>query len=154
VVRVVLPDGTELPRKGKLDYVSPSVDPATGTQELRALFANDDLALVSGQFVRVRLQGFERDSALAVPRRAVQQSLDQQFVLVVGKGDTVAARDVETGTWSGDWWIIQRGLEPGDRIVVEGVQKAAPGRPVRPVELSDSAVVDSAVADTAGGGSQ
>jgi membrane fusion protein (multidrug efflux system) len=154
VVRVVLPDGTELPRKGKLDYVSPSVDPATGTQELRALFANDDLALVSGQFVRVRLQGFERDSALAVPRRAVQQSLDQQFVLVVGKGDTVAARDVETGTWSGDWWIIQRGLEPGDRIGVEGVQKAAPGRPVRPVELPDSAVVDSAVADTARGGSQ
>jgi membrane fusion protein (multidrug efflux system) len=154
VVRVVLPDGTELPREGKLDYVSPSVDPATGTQELRASFANDDRALVPGQFVRVRLQGFERDSALAVPRRAVQQSLDQQFVLVVGKGDTVAARDVETGTWSGDWWIVERGLEPGDRIVVEGVQKAAPGRPVSPVTLADSAVVDSAAADTARGGSQ
>jgi membrane fusion protein (multidrug efflux system) len=154
VVRVVLPDGTELPREGKLDYVSPSVDPATGTQELRASFANDDRALVPGQFVRVRLQGFERDSALAVPRRAVQQSLDQQFVLVVGKGDTVAARDVETGTWSGDWWIVERGLEPGARIVVEGVQKAAPGRPVSPVTLADSAVVDSAAADTARGGSQ
>jgi membrane fusion protein (multidrug efflux system) len=148
VVRVVLPDGTELPREGKLDYVSPSVDPATGTQELRASFDNDDLALVPGQFVRVRLQGFERDSALAVPRRAVQQSLDQQFVLVVGPGDTVAARDVETGTWSGDWWIIDRGLEPGDRIVVEGVQKAAPGQPVKPV-----AVADSAVPDTTRGGS-
>jgi membrane fusion protein (multidrug efflux system) len=149
VVRVVLPDGTELPREGKLDYVSPSVDPATGTQELRASFDNDDLALVPGQFVRVRLQGFERDSALAVPRRAVQQPLDQQFVLVVGPGDTVAARDVETGTWSGDWWIIDRGLEPGDRIVVEGVQKAAPGQPVKPV-----AVADSAVPDTTRGGSQ
>lgn len=149
VVRVVLPDGRELPRKGKLDYVSPSVDPATGTQELRASFANDDLALVPGQFVRVRLQGFEQDSALAVPRRAVQQSLDQQFVLVVGKGDTVTARDIETGTWSGDWWIIERGLEPGDRVVVDGVQKAAPGGTVRPVALPDSAV-----ADTARGGSQ
>ena len=149
VVTVVLPDGTELPRKGKLDYVSPSVDPATGTQELRASFANDDLALVPGQFVRVRLQGFERDSAVAVPRRAVQQSLDQQFVLVVGKGDSVAARDVETGTWSGDWWIIERGLAPGDRIVVDGVQKAAPGATVRPVALADSAA-----ADTAKGGSQ
>jgi membrane fusion protein, multidrug efflux system len=149
VIRVVLPDGRELPRKGKLDYVSPSVDPATGTQELRASFDNEDLALVPGQFVRVRLQGFERDSALAVPRRAVQQSLDQQFVLVVGKGDTVAARDIETGTWSGDWWIVERGLQPGDRIVVEGVQKAAPGSTVRPVALPDSAV-----ADTARGGAQ
>ena len=149
VVRVVLPDGSELPRKGKLDYVSPSVDPATGTQELRASFGNDDRALVPGQFVRVRLQGFERDSALAVPRRAVQQSLDQQFVLVVGQGDTVAARDIEAGTWSGDWWIVENGLKPGDRVVVEGVQKAAPGQPVRPVALPDSAV-----ADTARGGSQ
>jgi membrane fusion protein, multidrug efflux system len=160
VVRVVLPDGSELPRKGKLDYVSPSVDPATGTQELRASFANDDLALVAGQFVRVRLQGFERDSALAVPRRAVQQSLDQQFVLVVGKGDTVVARNVETGTWSGDWWIVERGLAPGDRVVVDGVQKAMPGQPVRPVPLPDSAVVadtapaDTTRADTARGGSQ
>jgi membrane fusion protein (multidrug efflux system) len=149
VVRVVLPDGTELPREGKLDYVSPSVDPATGTQELRASFDNDDLALVPGQFVRVRLQGFERDSALAVPRRAVQQSLDQQFVLVVGPGDTVAARDVETGTWSGDWWIIDRGLEPGDLIVVVGVLTAARGQPVKPV-----AVADCAVPDTTRGGSQ
>jgi membrane fusion protein (multidrug efflux system) len=150
VVRVVLPNGTELPREGKLDYVSPSVDPATGTQELRASFANDDLALVAGQFVRVRLRGFERDSALAVPRRAVQQSLDRQFVLVVGKGDTVTARDIDTGSWSGDWWIVERGLETGDRVVVDGVQKAAPGRPVRPVALPDSAVA----ADSARGGSQ
>ncbi len=149
VVRVVLPDGSELPREGKLDYVSPSVDPATGTQELRASFTNDDLALVPGQFVRVRLQGFERDSALAVPRRAVQQSLDQQFVLLIGKGDTVTTRDIHTGTWSGDWWIVERGLEPGDRVVVDGVQKAVPGGTVRPVALSDSAV-----ADTARGGSQ
>jgi membrane fusion protein (multidrug efflux system) len=156
VVRVVLPDGTELPRTGVLDYVSPSVDPATGTQELRASFGNDDLALVSGQFVRVRLQGFERDSALAVPRRAVQQSLDQQFVLVVGKGDTVQARDVETGTWSGDWWIVERGLEPGERVVVDGVQKAAPGSPVRPVALADSSVArsDSVVAATVQGGTR
>jgi membrane fusion protein (multidrug efflux system) len=149
VIRVVLPDGSALDRTGKLDYVSPSVDPATGTQEFRASFSNADQALVAGQFVRVRLQGFERDSALAVPRRAVQQSLDRQFLLVIGKGDTVTARDIDTGTWSGDWWIVEHGLQPGDRVVVEGVQKAQPGQPVRPVALSDSAV-----ADTAGGGAQ
>lgn len=137
-VKVVLPDGSELPRAGKLDYVSPSLDPATGTQEFRALFTNKDLLLVSGQFVRVRLEGFQRDSTLAVPRRAVQQSLGRQFVLVVGQGDTVAARDVQTGAWSGDAWIIERGLAVGDRVIVDGVQKAAPGRPVKPVPAVDS----------------
>ena len=142
VIHALLPDGKELPRTGKLDYVSPSVDPSTGTQELRASFANDDLSLVPGQFVRVRLEGFERDSAIAVPRRAVQQSLDKQFVLVVGKGDTVQSRDIEAGAWSGDWWVVERGLEPGERVVVEGVQKAAPGTRVRPVALPDSGVAD------------
>jgi membrane fusion protein (multidrug efflux system) len=159
LVKVVLPDGTELPRTGRLDYVSPSVDPGTGTLELRARFDNEDLALVAGQFVRVRLQGFERDSVLAVPRRAVQQSLDKQFVLVVGKGDTVAARDIDAGSWSEDWWIVERGLGAGERVVVDGVQKAAPGRPVRPVALADSAVgktltADSVAADGTQGGSQ
>jgi len=158
-VKVVRPDGTEAPRGGRLDYVSPSVDPGTGTLELRASFDNRDRSLVAGQFVRVRLHGFERDSALAVPRRAVQQSLDRQFVLVVGKGDTVQARNIETGTWSGDWWIIESGLQAGERVVVEGVQKAAPGQPVRPVVLADSAVADrtaadSTTADSAQGGSQ
>ena len=107
-VKVVLPDGTEAPRGGRLDFVSPSVDPGTGTQELRASFDNRDRSLVPGQFVRVRLHGFERDSALAVPRRAVQQSLGGSSCYVVGKGDTAQARNVETGTWSGDWWIIEQ----------------------------------------------
>ena len=158
-VRIVLPDGTELPQRGRLDYVSPSVDPGTGTLELRASFDNRDLALVAGQFVRVRLHGFERDSALAVPRRAVQQSLDKQFLLVVGKGDTVTSRDIETGSWSGDWWMVERGLQAGERVVVDGVQKAVPGSPVRPVALADSAegktvAADSAAADSAQEGSQ
>jgi membrane fusion protein, multidrug efflux system len=137
-VRVVMPDGTELPQAGKIDYVSPSADPETGTQEFRAVFGNKDLLLTSGQYVRVRLEGFARDSALAVPRRAVQQSLGRQFVLVVGPGDTVASRDVRPGVWSGDSWIIEQGLAAGDRVIVDGGQKAAPGRPVKPVPLSDT----------------
>jgi membrane fusion protein, multidrug efflux system len=139
-VQVTLPDGTTLPRTGKLDFVAPSLDAETGTQEFRALFRNSDHLLVPGQFVRVRLNGFTRDSALAIPQRAVQQALGRQFVLVVGKGDTVASRDVQPGAWSGNLWIIDKGLNPGDRVVVDGVQKAAPGRPVRAVALADSAV--------------
>ena len=151
-IRAVLPDGTELPREGRLDFVSSSLDPATGTQEFRASFTNKDLLLVPGQFVRVRLEGFTRDSALSVPRRAVQQALGRQFVLVVGKGDTVTARDIQPGPWSGDSWIIERGLSLGDQVVVDGVQKALPGRVVRPVALSDSAAAPTPdVAETEAG---
>ncbi len=140
-VQVTLPDGTVFPRTGRLDFVAPSLDATTGTQEFRALFRNGDHLLVPGQFVRVRLDGFSHDSALAIPQRAVQQALGRQFVYVVGKGDTVAARDIQPGPWSGNLWIIDKGLNAGERVVVDGTQKAAPGRPVRPVPLA---------ADTAG----
>jgi membrane fusion protein (multidrug efflux system) len=140
VVRVVLPNGSVLPRAGHLNFVSPSLDSATGTQEFRAEFANGDRSLLPGQFVRVRLAGFTRTNALAVPQRAVQQGLGRQFVYVVGAGDTASARDVRPGPWSGTLWIIDDGLMPGDRVIVDGAQKVAPGRPVRPVPLGDTAV--------------
>ena len=138
-VQAVLPDGSLLPRIGHLDFVAPSLDASTGTQELRALFENPDHLLMPGEFVRVRLRGFARDSALAVPQRAVQAQLGRQFVYVVGAGDTVRARDVEPGPWAGDQWIIERGLAPGDRVIVDGVQKVAPGRPAKPVPLAADA---------------
>ena len=137
-VQVVLPDGSVLPRTGRLDFVAPSLDASTGTQEFRAVFQNGDRLLMPGQFVRVRLLGFTRQHAMAVPERAVQTGLGRQFVYVLGRGDTVQTRDVQTGPWSGGEWIIDRGLEPGDRVVVDGIQKIMPGRPARPVPLSDS----------------
>ncbi len=137
-VRVVMPDGSLLPRVGKLDFVAPSLDSASGTEEFRANFSNGDRRLLPGQFVRVRLEGFARSSALAVPQRAVMQGMGRQFVYVVGAGDTVAARDVTPGPWSGSLWIIDSGLAAGDRVVVEGTQKVAPGRVVKPVPLADS----------------
>jgi membrane fusion protein, multidrug efflux system len=137
-VRVVLPDGSLLPRVGRINFMSPSLDSASGTQEFRAQFTNADRRLLPGQFVRVRLAGFSRSSALAVPQRAVQQGLGRQFVYVVGAGDTVTARDVNTGPWSGTLWIIDSGLTPGDRVVVDGIQKVAPGRVVKPVPVVDS----------------
>jgi membrane fusion protein (multidrug efflux system) len=142
-IEVTLPDGSRFPRTGKLDFVAPTLDAATGTQEFRALFRNPDYLLVPGQFVRVRLSGFTRDSALAIPQRAIQQALGRQFVYVVGKGDSVATRDVQPGPWSGKLWIIDKGLSPGDRVVVDGVQKAAPGRTVRTVAFVDSTTVSS-----------
>jgi membrane fusion protein (multidrug efflux system) len=140
-VRVLLPDGSLLPRTGKLNFVAPSIDSASGTEEFRATFANADRRLLPGQFVRVRLDGFTRPSALAVPQRAVMQGMGRQYVFVVGQGDTVVARDVKTGSWSGSLWIIDQGLSAGDRVVVEGTQKIAPGRVVKPVPFFDSTTV-------------
>src|SRR5207247_700107 len=99
--------------------------------EFRALFSNPDRLLMPGQFVRAVLVGFARESALAVPLRAVQSGLGRQFVYVVGVGDTAKMRDVQPGPWSGRLWIIDRGLNAGDRVVVDGVQKVIPGRPMR-----------------------
>ena len=138
-VRAVLPDGSLLPRVGHINFMAPSLDSASGTQEFRAEFANGDHRLLPGQFVRVRLEGFRRASALAVPQRAVQQGLGRQFVYVVGAGDTVVARDVNPGQWSGNLWIIDSGLAAGDRVIVDGLQKVAPGRVVRPMPAADSA---------------
>lgn len=140
VVEAIMPDGTTLARTGRLDFVAPSLDATTGTQDFRALFANPDHVLVPGQFVRVRLVGFSADRALTVPVRAVQTTLGRQFVYVVTAGDTVRTRDVEAGAWSGDQWIVRTGLSAGDRIVVDGVQKVAPGRPVHAIAPSESAI--------------
>jgi membrane fusion protein (multidrug efflux system) len=145
-VRVVLPDGSELSRVGRINFMAPSLDSASGTQEFRAQFTNADRRLLPGQFVRVRLEGFQRSNALAVPQRAVQQGLGRQFVYVVGVGDTVTARDVNTGQWSGNLWIIESGLAAGDRVVVDGIQKVAPGRVVKPV----AAAADSSSASAVG----
>ena len=134
-VRVVLPNGTLLPRPGRLTFVAPSLDSATGTQEFRATFENHDRILLPGQFVNVRLSGFSRANALAVPQRAIQTGLGRMFVYVVSAGDTVVARDVKTGPWSGTLWIVDDGLKPGDRVIVDGIQKAAPGR-VAPYNLA------------------
>jgi membrane fusion protein (multidrug efflux system) len=138
-VEVTLSDSTVLPEKAALDFVAPSLDPETGTQELRAKFSNVSRLLTPGQFVRVQLTGFTREGALAVPQRAVQQSLGRQFVYVVGVGDSVAARDVQPGPWSGALWIIDKGLDAGDRVIVDGTQKVRPGGTVHPVPIADTA---------------
>jgi membrane fusion protein, multidrug efflux system len=152
-VQVVLSDGTALPRTARLDYLAPSLDAATGTQEFRARFDNRDRLLLPGQFVRARLTGFVRSDAIALPQQAVQQALGRQFVYVVGQGDTVTARDIQPGPWSGSRWIIDKGLDGGERVVVDGVQKVRPGAVVKPVALADSNAntTESTAAASAGG---
>ena len=152
-VQVSFTDGTAFPTLGRIGYVDPVVDPATGTQEYRAELANPDHILLPGQFVRVQVLGLIRDSALVVPQRAVQQQLGRQSVFVVGKGDSVAAREVKGAGWSGGGWLIESGLKPGDRVVVDGIQKIGPGSVVRPVALRDTTTTQALPGDRPAGSS-
>jgi membrane fusion protein, multidrug efflux system len=137
-LEAILPDGAPAPAQGRLDFVDPVVDPATGTQQFRAEFPNRERLLIPGQFVRIRLLGLMRDSAILVPQRAVLLTMGRQAVYLVDAADTVRARDVTASTWTGDQWLIEEGLKPGDRVIVDGVQKVGPGSRVRPVPATDS----------------
>src|SRR3989449_593439 len=132
-VQVALADGSVFPATGQLNFADLAVQPATGTLQLRAQLGNPHHVLLPGQFVRVRLLGLKRPSAILVPQRAVQQSLGGAFVYVVGDSGKVAARNVVATSWDSGSWLIEQGLEAGDRVVVDGVQKVAPGQPAKAV---------------------
>lgn len=132
-VQATLADGSVFGQTGKVDFVDLTLQPTTGALQLRAEFANPQHTLLPGQFVRVRLLGLKRNDAILVPQRAVQQGLTGPFVYVLGDSNAVSARTVAATAWQGTQWIIEDGLKPGDRVVVDGTQKIAPGRPVRPV---------------------
>ena len=138
-VEAILPDGAPAPTMGRIGFVDPVLDPATGTQQFRVEFPNAQRLLLPGQFVRVRLHGLSRDSAIVVPQRAVLQAMGRQTVYVIAAGDTVRPREVVASAWTGSQWMIDQGLNPGDRVVVDGVQKIFPGMKVRPVPARDSA---------------
>ena len=138
-VQVILADGQPAPTLGKIGFVDPVLDPATGTQAFRAELANPQHLLLPGQFARVRLLGFTRDSTIVVPQRAVLQAMGRQTVYLVAAGDTVRPREVVASSWTGDQWLIDSGLAAGDRVVVDGLQKVFPGMKVRPVAADTSA---------------
>lgn len=131
-VTLILSDGTEFPYKGRIENSLNQVDPKTGTLELQAKFPNPQRTLLPGQFGRVRLQVDERKNAILVPQRAVQQLQNMQTVYSVGSGNKVEARAVTTGPRVGELWVVEQGLRPGDRIVVDGQLKVRPGSTVRP----------------------
>ena len=132
-VRLVLEDGTPYRIIGKLNFVDLAFDEATGTAALRAVFPNPQRTLVPGQFVRVRVEAGVQKQGLRVPQRAVTVTPTGANVMVVGAKDVVEARPVTLGALEGDTWIIQSGVQPGERVIVDGLQKAAPGKPVKPV---------------------
>ena len=135
-VRLVLEDGSEYRMPGYLDFFDLSIDEATGTAALRAQFPNPQRALLPGQFVRARVEAGTLPNGFRVPQRAVTLTPAGGTVMVVGAKDIVEAREVKLGSLEGDAWIIQSGLAAGERVIVDGLQKAAPGSPVKPVVAS------------------
>ncbi len=139
-VTVKLADGTTIPRRGRINFADTRINPSTGTFEMRAEVPNADGVLKPGQFVRVRLDGAVRSNALTVPQIAVLDGPQGKFVYVAdhdkdGK-DVAAVRPVTLGDWvtmDGDnHWVVETGLKPGDRVIVDSLPKLHPGAAIVP----------------------
>ncbi len=124
------------PHKGHMDYASPQVDPSTGTLVVRAVFDNKDQTLLPGLFVRVRTPIGHLDRAVLIANEAIGASQEGSYVLVVGADNVVQRKIIKTGDKQGRLRIVQSGLDPGDWVVTEGVQRAFPGAKVEPQRIT------------------
>jgi membrane fusion protein, multidrug efflux system len=130
VVRVTLPDGTLYEHAGKLNFLDVQVDPGTDTVTVRAELPNPERVLVDGQFVGVRVERGEPEKVLAVPQGSLQLDQAGPYVLVVGVDDKVEAKRVTLGAVEGAQVVVEGGLNEGERIIVDGIQKVRPGMTV------------------------
>ncbi len=133
-VEVVLADGSVFPNKGRVGFREPAFSSETGTFMVRAIISNPQSILKPGQFVRVNLKGAIRPKAILVPQRAVMQGAKGHFVWVAGKDNKAELRYIVAGDWYGDDWFINGGLRAGDRVVVDGGIRLAPGTSLKIVE--------------------
>jgi RND family efflux transporter MFP subunit len=120
------------PHRGNLDYAAPSVDTSTGTLMVRGVLANGDRALLPGYFARIRVPLGQPADATLVPDVALGADQGGRYLLVVNKDNVVEQRHVQTGPTEGTLRVITAGLQPDDRVVIEGVQRAVPGQKVDP----------------------
>lgn len=137
LVEVEFADGTRYPHTGKLNFADPSFNQQTGTFLVRAELPNPEGLLRPGMYLTVWLRGAERPQAVVVPQKAVLQTANGHLVFVVGPADTADPRPVLVGDWLDDQWIVTTGLHPGDRVVVDGLMRLAPGMPVKIVPAAD-----------------
>jgi membrane fusion protein (multidrug efflux system) len=149
-VRVVLEDGSELPRQGKLLFTDLTVDATSGQITLRAEVPNPDGLLLPGQYVRVRLSQAEVPAGMLLPQQAVTRTNQGDTVLVVGADNKPAPRPVKIGNAQGNKWLVLDGLKPGEQVIVDGFQKMmVPGAPVKTVPWTPGAAVSAASAPAA-----
>ena len=132
-VRIMLEDGTEYPRSGKLLFSDLTVDATTGQVTLRAEVPNPGDALLPGLYVRVRLTLARANNAIALPQQAVTRSPQGDIVMVVGADGKVSPRPVKVGNQQNGQWVILEGLKAGEQVMVDGFQKLRGDAPVKPV---------------------
>jgi len=137
-VTLTLEDGSVYAERGRLKVSEASVDPSTGSVLLRAVFPNPNRELLPGMFVRAQLTQGTRSAALMVPQRGVSHNpKGEATVLIVEKDDKVAERVVTADRAINGEWLITAGLAPGERVIVDGLQKAKPGSPVKVVPAAE-----------------
>jgi membrane fusion protein (multidrug efflux system) len=139
-VQLVLEDGSLYGVEGKLAFSEVTVDEGTGSVTLRAVFSNPRGELLPGMYVRARLTQGVQDDAILVPHAAVSRTpRGEGQAMVVNAENKVEPRIIKTGQSIGDKWVVTEGLAPGDRVIVEGLQKARPGSPVQAQEAGAAA---------------
>ncbi|MCG8617546.1 MAG: efflux RND transporter periplasmic adaptor subunit [Desulfobacterales bacterium] len=122
------------PFEGKIDYIDPQVDTASGTIRVRGIFPNPDHRILPGLYARVKVPTGAPRSELLVPDTAVSRDQKGYYLLVADPYDKVKYQPVETGPLAGHLRVIRQGIKPGDRIIINGLQKARPGSPVSVIE--------------------
>ncbi|AEO40623.1 efflux RND transporter periplasmic adaptor subunit [Xanthomonas euvesicatoria pv. eucalypti] len=144
-VTLQLEDGSTYAHSGTLEVVDAAVDTATGTVKLRAVVPNPERVLLPGMYVTAKLSMAVDEQAILVPQQAISRnSKGQAVAMVVGSDNKVAQRVLTTGDAIVDKWVVRQGLKAGDKVIVQGLQKASVGAEVRAVEVSQTAAADSA----------
>ncbi len=137
--KITFVDGTTYAHEGVLDFADVGLRTETGSRQARVVFPNPDRVLLPGQFVTVRFHGVSKPNSILIPQRAVQQGPSGPVVYVIGNEDKVEVRDVKATNWQGDRWLIEEGLQPGERVMVAGFQRVMPSAQVKPVVVPDAA---------------
>ena len=133
-VKLLMEDGTPYPLTGTLKFSEVTVDQSTGSITLRAVFPNPKQTLLPGMFVRAILEEGVNEQAITVPQRGVTRNpAGNAMVMVVGAGEKVEPRVIKAERTVGDNWLVSDGLKAGDRVILEGIQKARPGTQVKAV---------------------
>jgi membrane fusion protein (multidrug efflux system) len=137
-IELILGDGSAFPSKGIVVFADRAVDVKTGTLSVIAEFPNPEGQLRPGQFGRVRVTAEVAENAILVPQRSIQEVQGAKTVLVVGEDNMVALRTITPAETVGDLLIVRDGVKPGERVIVEGMQKARPGAAVNPTAAPTS----------------
>ena len=139
-VELKMEDGSAYPHKGNLQFSEVTVDPSTGSVTLRAEFPNPEKLLLPGMYVRAVIVEGVKASAILAPQRGISRNTKgEPTAMVVSKDNTVEPRVLKTERTVGSNWLITEGLNDGDKLIVEGLQKIAPGAPVKAVPAESSA---------------